>query len=366
MKRLTTISYLCILISAILQLNWSISEAVTCLHNQHINKFELLSPLPNSLVHSLYYTKLSAEIISDITEFRLKQHEFSICAISIVNDVEIFRECGRSVFGQGAVPGESGINELFIELYHNTTLICNVNVKIECCAGIEDVERIAAMKLQSTKDSFLKLGKELQDYATNTGIMEIPDRSPNHRFDQFISSNNKHENPERTTKTILIGIKSSSLNLAKRNSIRASWLRDCEMNENNINNYNIIYYFLLGNSTIALENSIIHEILSIEQIIYEDTLLSYELPIIDTYLTLSEKILLFANWTYNRGKGLNTADSTGKGLNTADTAGKRLEIDYVVLCDDDVYVDIWQLQQFLSTVTKQNKSFYGGEVGTVV
>lgn len=314
-----------------------------CVKNAFINELDLVQPAPLSLVPTPYYTKLSAEIQVEPSDFNEKQHEFYLCVRSVVEIEggveEVFSECGRSVFGQGAVHGVQGINHVYTTLYHNDTILCAVNTSVVCCLDAETSAAMAAKRAEASFVEFLALGTEMVEQIKPMGIMKDADRSPSSRIHHMTALRTEYASKHHVN--VLVGIKSSALNLVKRNNIRSTWLRETEIE--NADDFHFLPFFLVGDSHQASLNSTVQEILQLEYAFYEDVLLSGELGVEDSYFTLGEKVLSFAQWSLQRLRS------------------SEWDIGYVVVCDDDVFVDIWQLKQHILRLDK-SKSYYAGEV----
>jgi hypothetical protein len=315
-----------------------------CQPNAFINKLDLLLPLSNSLVHNPYYTKLSAEVSGDLAVFRSIQDEFHLCAHVTTNNengiVEVFHECGRSVFGQGAVPAVEGDNMLTVSLFHNSTQLCEVSVTVRCCINQDTIAAMEKARKEAVMADFLLIGRQLTEQVAQLGVLPDASRTPAARLASALR--------EQHSMNVLVGIKSSALNLVKRNSIRATWLRDIEQENSAFLGAAFHPFFLIGPPSSGSHNASIEEILEVEYAFYQDTLRPelgpvHGVPVTDSYWTLGEKVLSFAKW--------------GLGQIPEGTMG------YVVICDDDVFVDTWQLQRHLAGLSEsQTSTYYAGEV----
>lgn len=314
------------------------SVVSVCIPNAFINTLDVLYPAENNLVHNPYYTKLSAEIVVDAAEFTKKQQEFHICAIATMDvgneRVEIYKECGRSVFGQGAVYGKDGVNYLQLSLHHNNTKLCEVNITVHCCADVVSAGAVLEAKKQATLDSFLRTGSDFK--------RRNQEKETESHTSKNVSIGDRFVFSERSPLNVVIGIKSSAMYNAKRESIRSSWFKQAQLASQNP--INIVPFFLIGNSTNAHKNETIASLLQHEQQLYRDMLLANDLPVSDSYLTLGQKVLYFMKWVFTHSHGA--------------------RIDYVIMCDDDVYIDVWLLNEFLSALqhSQTGEYFYGGEV----
>lgn len=313
----------------------------TCITNGFINTLDVLYPMENVLVHNPYYTKLSAEIVMDAAEFTKKQQEFHICARATMDigteRVEIYKECGRSVFGQGAVYGKEGVNFLELSLHHNNTKLCEVNVTVHCCADAVSAGAALEAKKLATLKSFISTGSDFERRVQQGGA----------QLTSYESASDRLTFPSGSVLNVVIGIKSSAMYSAKRQSIRSTWFKQAEyLSKDNIK---IVPFFLVGNSSTAHTNATISRLLSYEQLLHQDLLLADDLPVTDSYLTLGQKVLAFMKWI------------------SVHSDGER--VDFVIMCDDDVYIDVRQLVQYLLHLRHSpggGTRFYGGEVTIAV
>lgn len=314
-----------------------VAVAGSCVANAFINTMEIVYPKDNMLVHNPYYTKLSAEIAIEADEFTKMQQDFHICASATIDigaeRVEIYKECGRSVFGQGEVRGKEGVNYLQLSLHHLESKLCEVNVTIHCCADVVSAGAVLEAKKQATLNSFMRTGSEFE--------RKIRD-SESQLFERTATTTPL--NAKMTSQlNVVIGIKSGAMHSPKRESIRATWLK--QLHQVSYDAVSIIPYFLIGNSSTAHANATIERLLKVEQLLYQDVLLTDELPVTDSYLLLGQKVLSFMKWI-----------STHSGVS---------RIDYVVICDDDVYIDMWQLKEHLMYLQQHMSNadhYYAGEV----
>lgn len=332
-----------------------------CRENGLISKLDVVQPAPNTLVYSTYYTKMSAEILLDAELFRQKQHEFHLCANATVQTdegpEEVFSECGRSVFGQGRVLGKEGVNSLVLTLFHNAEQLCQVQVIVVCCLNAELAAAQASAKEAKARADFVDLGTQMvQQIASFTSSNEMPlsrspavDRLQNYLDAWYNIPGDPSQSNSITGINVLIGIKSSAMNLIKRNNIRATWLRETELENSMDSSVRIIPYFLLGKSSVVAENATFAHIIEQEHNFYRDTLV-HELSAEDSYFTLGEKVLAFAAWSRQH------------------TQQAEWPVHFVVICDDDVFVDLWQLKQHLLSLPSEQelsshtRGYYAGEV----
>jgi hypothetical protein len=320
-------------------------SAGSCVDNPIIKKLELVQPVANSLVPAVYYTKMAAELITNLEAFKAIQHELHICVNASVGTDSgvrtIFAECGRSVFGQGVVTGEPGTNYLHVALHHKSIQLCEADVVIRCCVDDKAAAEFAAKQLRERMTTFTKLGAEMMAQVQPLLPAEATGDSAPMRYQSSLSY---WLEGAQTQDIVLVGIKSSALNLVKRNSIRATWMRHSEENDPSADTIvHILPFFIIGDSALVSENETVAEIIMTEHRFYRDTLLQHEIPVADSYLTLGEKVLAFANWTRQLS-----------------SSGQR-QADYVVICDDDVFIDVWQLRNHIRGLQKRQQ-YYAGEV----
>jgi hypothetical protein len=377
-----------------------IGNGAACIANEYLSTFDIVSPKPNELVTNPYYTRLSAEVVSEIDLFKKKQKEFQLCArVTAVENgkmVELFKECNRSVFGQGSVPGFPGTNTLEITLYHLHTKLCEMTISVECCVDADLAASLLQIQRAEKVRDFVVMSKEvLREHTTNQEL-NTNENLGNRANSKKLMPRLLRNAPPTESKTssysdngvvnILIGIKSAALNIHKRENIRNSWFRSL-LSANSAaegylgpHQYNLMPYFLVGNSTLgerteedsgtgssglSEENerakqlhadlNEVQNLLLQEQAVFKDMLLTAELPVTDSYLKLGEKVLHFLQWAF----GYSGTDKEAAECTKDDR--QEAKVDFVVMCDDDVYVDIWQLIQLLERQLASN-DFYTGEV----
>ena len=124
-----------------------------------------------------------------------------------------------------------------------------------------------------------------------------------------------HGSKNALKRFLLIGVKSSVNSFEYRQAVRRAWA-------NGVDNSDVCVYFLIGgvNATavggtqkakrleLALKN---------EQRVYNDLLLQPDLPVVDSYYTLVQKTSKFMKY-----------------------AVANFNFDYLMICDDDVFVDV--------------------------
>jgi hypothetical protein len=137
-----------------------------------------------------------------------------------------------------------------------------------------------------------------------------------------------------------LGIKSYALNFERRQAIRDTWLHADFLSR-------LCAYFIIGKPSRA---DALNALLK-EKEIYRDILLGSpaEIPVEDSYHTLPEKIMTFISWIIRKFAGLKSEKV------------KKFPFRYLVVCDDDVYVNITHLHHYLDHYALSDR-FYGGEV----
>jgi len=145
-----------------------------------------------------------------------------------------------------------------------------------------------------------------------------------------------------------MGIKSASFHTQLRRVIRSTWLLTSRQLSPDII---ILPFFLVGSycdSSGGVNESIVDDYLQYEQYAHKDLLLGEEISALDSYHSLAEKVLGFVGWIRALQHSLSSETSL---------------LDFLVVCDDDVFVDVDQLRLFIDEVRQSGTmSFYGGEV----
>jgi len=319
---------LCLLFVACIRYGASSS----CVQNPYISDFQLHYPLGNEVVPRAFHPTMGAEILISIKQFNLMQHEFKVCAIATqergTGVVEVFRECGRSIFGHALVNGTDGWSDLSLLVYHKETKICTVSASVFCCANESTVAQTEEVNRQKAVAEFVRVGKQIAAESSHAFLLE----------------GRRQTMLKRSGMVVIIGIKSSALNIAKCAAIRSTWLGELYNHDDRHRHISFEPYFLIGDSSIERDSPEALEVLKTEQAVYGDTLLAAELPVHDTYYTLGQKVLSFLTRVFG--------------------THEAKHIFSVVITDDDVFVDAWELKRYLRQLQLNSSvhSFYRGEV----
>ena len=390
----------------ICQSTWT-ARADWCVENSIVKSFGIMSPENNALITSPYYLVMLAELFIGIDNFRLRESEFELCARATletqdgeqVAEKEIYRECGLPIFSPGNIVAEQGVNHLVLSLFHGTEQLCETTVTVSCCVDSKSSQKEMKEKKLTSMLEFRREGSMISSNFASTFGSSIPksdelfiSQTLGSKLAQLVAEDAEFQSQQPPKIKILVGIKSSALNIAKRQNIRRTWLSSAKkiilkglvtpaedggagMDVSDGGNVGdstpdthdnadvdvevvIVPYFLIGDSAHARINSAVNVILQQEQLLYNDTLLAAQLPVEDSYYTLGQKILTFLAWTYG---GYNQQQQHSP------ISAKSINPDFVVICDDDVFVDVWQLATFLQLLMQTSKlnTFYGGEVSNI-
>jgi hypothetical protein len=165
-----------------------------------------------------------------------------------------------------------------------------------------------------------------------------------------------------TSMIVFVGIKSASFHTQLRRAIRSTWLITSRQLYPDIV---ILPFFLVGRyrnsmGSSSIDEPTVHEYLQYEQYVYKDLLLGEEISAPDSYHTLAEKVLGFVGWI--RALQLSLSSEVDGGPSRTGVASL---MDFLVVCDDDVFVDVNQLKSFIGGLQRpEDASFYGGEVSS--
>lgn len=158
---------------------------------------------------------------------------------------------------------------------------------------------------------------------------------------------------------VAIGIKSASLHAPQRFAIRSSWLRSLRVEfplaASSPSQVVFLPFFLVGRSVEVPAGSEVWDLLAKEQALFGDMLLPPEWDVEDSYFTLAEKTMRFITWLGDRFL-------LGAFLLPHVVAESHHRVHYLVLCDDDVYVDLPELAALLADSSTPRRRLYAGEV----
>lgn len=311
----------------------------------NVHSISIIDPVHNSTVSKIFYVHINAKVF-DADKFRLLNNHYSLCITSktVENGNTFYNACNLSVFDEHSVPSADEPQDVTVSLcLNNIDNIFENKDDINYCFCYSTVRVHCCLKESSHFDDQIKREKESIDklltWEKNTRIEN------DIKYDSSISCPYIHNfNP-----SIVIGIKSGSLNLSKRQAIRDTWLKNL-ITTNLKFNISICAAFLLGKSSVYNQ---INTSLSLEKSIYNDILIGQDIPVLDSYYTLPQKVANFMMWI----KQQRWSQS----------------IQYVIICDDDVYIHTPSLVQLLYGQTGNSEKlegvsrtrYYAGEVGNL-
>lgn len=331
-----------------------------------------------------------------------------------------YRQCGLHVFDDHAVPGlrpaltspsevlDVQLQSVTVSLHYRheseDVLLCSSHTEVLCCSEEEDPSLTSAdssasdvlatdpSKRKAVIASFLQFFEKLKLKEAPT--VQLPER---------LLQATRDSPADRNIITVLIGIKSFAMNAAKRQAIRDTWLSN-RLVCTPAHCIEVVPVFIVGNSPYASSNLEIAECLLIEQEMHRDLLLGFNssalsaigvgIPVEDSYFSLPQKVLHFFAWAVNGGaaaylRHMHRSDD-GRDDNSSpfdlnalvkcdihrdnnyifrgcyhskdSTEDFLTKFDYVVIADDDVYVDLQQLNKVLCDPATPKNYFYAGEV----
>jgi hypothetical protein len=307
----------------------------------NVHSISILDPEHNSTVNKNFYVHIFASVY-DADEFRLLNNHYSLCITSkLVDNGNIYyNKCNLSVFDEHSVPSADEPQDVTVSLCLNNIdnkvdsnyCFCYSTIRVNCC--LDELSHI---------DNQIKKEKE--------SIDKLLTWEKNSKIENDIKYDSSISCPyiEGSNPSIAIGIKSGSLNFSKRQAIRDTWLKNLIITNLNYN-ISICAAFILGKSSVYNQ---INKALSLEKSIYNDILIGQDIPVMDSYYTLPQKVVNFMLWIKQQRW--------------------KQSIQYIIICDDDVYIHAPSLVQLLYGQTgNSNKSegvsrnrYYAGEVGNL-
>jgi hypothetical protein len=307
--------------------------------------------------------------------------------------VILLHECDLQVFDNHPLFGQSGLLEMTVGLYQRIDpssvsdgkekeLVCEAKQLIFCCQ--EDFPELQQQNLQNRTiskiiDGFIEEAVKILHHpsGTTTSIPSVSSSSTLSCLPSFSSSASSPSSSQIKPR-ILLGIKSFALNIHLRDAIRSSYLSQTAALSSLAT---ISTFFLIGYSPFISKDPRILSLLAEEKLLYSDNstlLLEEELPIQDNYYVLTEKVMNFLFWSYSKREerkkkeGEIEKEKRTKGKeSTSFSFSSYLEADYdyVIITDDDTYLDIPSLVRLLTEekekqllLRNSEYSFYAGEV----
>jgi len=308
--------------SILLTIVFKIVVCDKCIQNSYFESINIINPINNSLVSSQFFSKIIASVY-DIELVSSLNRDFSICH-QLDDGVET---CGLKVFDEHVVEvKEPGLHSFRVNICERKLgCFCSSIVIFSCCLNETDNSDNLATQAYSQHET---------DSITRIKQWEIK-HTENISDTSIINPFPYHCNNEQSGKTIhtIIGVKSAAINLELRNAIRATWIKSISPDDG----YCIA--FIIGNSSYTE----IEAALELESIIHKDVLLSMEIPVQDSYFKLPQKSALFMSWIMKQPF--------------------LSSFQYMVICDDDVYLNINLLSTLLQHAPSER--FYAGEVGSI-
>jgi hypothetical protein len=334
-----------------------------CLVNPYMAEFEFVEPTNHTLVSEVYGVKIVSKVYNTTT-FVENNNRFRICYSSYHAGKQTFHYCDNKVFNTHNIRAVKGKNILIGSLFyqdiqqddthnnlnqsHNFSFkeICRTILVIKCCAPTTDQ---LTMKLYAVQHYLHSFNRFFVRSKFNNAKLQMIKYIVNQRnqLTQKITEKQKLQNQQ----FIFIGIKSSALHFDRREAIRTTWLLTLyqlaeSFNQQYINSQVHFHVsFLIGYSTFQHFDPRIHYYLQQEQLLYQDLLLEDTIPTLDSYYTLTDKVLFYFHYL---------------------TSKFAKQLDYVIICDDDIYLNVRGLMNLFHPHYQSNylpkKRFYAGEV----
>ena len=328
--------------------NRSLNDFEGCIDNHMFKSFDVTFPVNNSLM-PLFYSIRSSAVVFDVTEVTPKNNELFLC-FDLAYTGGNYSKCSVTMSEETIVDAAVLFPKLkneFIPVVLSVRLcssmsicFCQSTLSLLCCFdNSAEIESSGYTSKEKNDIKFQSFKKWEQVYTQMINLYNVS--IPVESFGCI------HPHGNQIKYEFIIAVKSFALNVEKRMSIRETWLH---YQSYYYDNHRFCMVFIIGKTF----NESFDRLLNFENSIFQDMLLGgdTEIPVIDSYYTLTEKVQLFYRWLYQYS--FPTLRQT--------PSVSRLRFKYVVVCDDDVYVNITQL--FVHLATAPTTGYYAGEVSS--
>jgi len=333
-----------VLLVCCLLLQLSIVVLSFCVPNQAVADLQFSSPSEGELVERLL-TVSAGLFCHDAERCKHLIESWYICYL-LTGESEEQRHCGTPIFDDLPIQLVSDAEDQKIELAlcsDEEGCLCNATVNIKCCRSDEDLWREKEAARQNRADYMKQQLLELP--------ASVVARRQRREAEDDLSLTDRSLTP---SPQIYIGIKSSAYNYMKREAVRASWLGYIHQHPVLRSLFHV--RFIIGAAAPAgkatttsvgwgvpgLHAREINTLLKIEQSAFADLLLGDDIPVPDTYFTLTNKTLAFFAY-----------------VKRITFAGGH-QPNFVMIVDDDVHLNIPVLLELLENAP--TKGLYSGRV----
>lgn len=352
-----------------------LSVDTSCIPNDFIRSFQLMYPLDGTEVASVYYHRMEAELVIGIDEFHARNSEFHVClrAHSLPDEgnvaISIYDKCGLSGLDTVPVPGRPGWNYLEVTIVHEGLELCHTSVTVHCCTNHTSGSSRVPESESAELSSYRFMVEELRSADQTTELRDTVPFNCSEHWTNALRDMLRGLNRSTTT-IVFVGIKSASLHTQLRRAIRSSWLLLLASRQQLHPDVVILPFFLvgkyrdsMGSSSSSIDEPTVLDYLQYEQYVHKDLLLGDEISALDSYHTLAEKVLGFVGWIRALQLSLSSEAFLLLEGGGPSRTGVASLLDFLVVCDDDVFVDVDQLISFIGALRRpEEASFYGGEV----
>ena len=312
----------------------------SCIANDLVDDLKITSPEQGQLVER-YFPLAAGLYCYEAEKCKILAAKWHVC-LNVTGYDKIM--CDNPIFD--LLPVELISNqehqELTISLCNDEVgCICSNTITIRCCLEENDAKAQKQVE-QQQKLEYMKY--QLQNEVKDDNVIQTkqtPSCWINHPSGLSL-------------KNLYIGIRSSAFNYVKRKAIRNSWLRT--LRSEPLLSQTICVYFVLGEVRPSSAHPGLLDYLYIEQSHFHDMLFDDMIPVEDKYSILSYKLLAYIQFIHMLQIQIKHSNNSNSNSNSIDKQ-------YVMIIDDDVYMDIlrWAVV-LLQSDTYPSKRFYGGRV----
>ena len=333
--------------------------------------FEISSPKHDTLVPDPVYLAAVGDV-DNVEQFQSHNGKYHFCIHSYDEEGNtMYQKCNLSVYDTHYVSinsassrSSNGPRVIEVSLMHvDVGLLCIDRVTVHCCVAKAKVDHSSdsenenedQMEDKAKRDGFvayhnlhaiLEDKEEKSNKAVYTHQTALVIESTLHKYRACDGSHSHSSSPLKPL-NVFIGIKSSALNIGLRQAIRSTWFTLLTSEGMRCRAVNYVPLFLIGSSSHAAANETIAALLQREQERYADLLLGSvdQLDVYDSYYNLPDKVLSGIAWIMNLFSP--SPISPISPISPTTPTSPHPIPDYIIICDDDVYLDTFTLSQYL-------------------
>ena len=236
---------------------------------------------------------------------------------------------------------------LYVHLEHiSEGILCTETILYFCCVNDKYDGMIKEVTFHNGDISSLVSNFDSIGFNNNSKYDDLDTEYKQERKINEIKVQNSssHRKIDITSRIIAIsiGIKSCALNSHLRAAARRTYLQKLTFSYfDNDNSTHVIFlpFFIVGDASHHSKFSSIKKLLFQEQSLFGDLLLPPQINADDSYFSLTEKTSGFLRWLISQD----------------------LKVDFVVISDDDTYIDLSQLAFTLTFADVPTQRYYAGE-----